>query len=375
MSVDDRLARLRAELDELDKTLLTTARQRNEVVRRIAGVKVDAGGSPLFDRERERAVYTRAERVAREIGLASDVAHQLIEVVVEASHRTQERASRETSEAARRFLIVGGAGRMGKRLSVDIAARGHKIDVMEPGDPRNPATVTAAADVVIIAVPMNSAVNVTREYAPFVRGDALMCEINSLKTEVCNAMETACRGEALGLHPMFGPTVHSLRRQKVVVCPVREGPVGSWFCRELEQIGLELIESDPETHDRMMSVIQVLIHFATIVMGEALRRSGVTVEESLRFTSPIYRLELAFVGRLFAQNPDLYAEIEMTNPHGAQTRQHFLDAVHAVDKVTSSGDRRKFREMFAETARWFQGFQTESMQLSDRIIDLLVRNP
>ena len=43
--------------------------------------------------------------------------------------------------------------------------------------------------------------------------------------------------------------------------------------------------------------------------------SGVGVEDSLRYTSPIYRLELAFVGRLFAQDPDLYGEIIRTNSY------------------------------------------------------------
>lgn len=380
MAMDDRLVRLRGELDALDENLLTVVRRRNELAREIAKVKAEAGGSPLFERKRERAVYARAERIAREIGLAPDVARQLIEVVVEASHRSQEWISWEmtrngVSGEPRRFLFVGGAGRMARRLSVDIASRGHKVDVLEPGDPRDPGSVVAAADVVVIAVPMENATAVARQYAPFVRSDALMCDINSLKEEICAVMEEYCRGEVLGLHPMFGPTVHSLRRQKIVVCPVREGPVGGWLRRELGRVGLEIMESDPDTHDRMMAVVQVLVHFATMALGEALRTSGVTVEESLRFTSPIYRLELAFVGRLFAQSPELYAEIEMTNPYGARVREHFVQAVSDVHRVSGSGDRRRFREMFEETARWFHGFQDEAMLLSDRIIDSMVRNP
>lgn len=378
--MEDRLAGLRRELESLDRALLTTARRRNELAREIAHVKSEAGGSPLFDRDRERAVYARADSVAREIGLAPDIARQLIEVVVEASHRMQEWTLRELeaddiSQEPRRILIIGGAGRMARRLSVDIAARGHSIDVLEPGDPRDPGSVVGAADVVMVAVPMATAAAVAREHAPFVRPDALLCDINSLKAEICREMAAACPGEVLGLHPMFGPTVHSLRRQKVVVCSIREGPIGTWLRRELAQIGLELIESDPEAHDRMMAVIQALTHFATIVMGEALRRSGVSLEESLRFTSPIYRLELALVGRLFAQDADLYAEIEMSNPHGSGIRQHFLDAVQAADDVIASCDRGRFRNLFDETARWFHGFEAEAMQLSDRIIATMVQSP
>ncbi len=96
---------------------------------------------------------------------------------------------------------------------------------------------------------------------------------------------------------------------------------------------------------------------------------------SYLLTSPIYRLELALVGRLFAQDPDLYAEIEMTNPHGAEMREHFLAAVHVLDDVAGRGDREAFRRMFDETAEWFHGFQEEAMELSDRVIDSMVRSP
>jgi chorismate mutase/prephenate dehydrogenase len=375
-SSGERLAELRAQLDHIDRRLLTAARERNEVVQRIALAKVDAGGEPLFDRARERAVYERAERIAREIDLSPAVARALLEVVVEASHHTQEQASRAAANgAARRIVIVGGKGRMGHRLGTEFTMRGHTVDVIDVDDDRDPGAVVAGADVVMIAVPMNDAVEVARRYAPLVRPDALMCDINSLKAEICAVMEAGCRGEVLGLHPMFGPTVHSLRRQKVVVCPGREGPLSHWLRGELVGIGVELVESNPEAHDRMMAVVQVLVHFSTIVMGEALRRCGVSVEDSLRFTSPIYRLELAFVGRLFAQNPDLYADIVATNPHSAGVREHFSEAVAAVEEAIRSDDRDRFRAIFAETASWFHGFGDEAMQLSDRIIDFMVRHP
>jgi prephenate dehydrogenase len=188
-------------------------------------------------------------------------------------------------------------------------------------------------------------------------------------------MGEECAGEVVGLHPMFGPTVRSLRRQKVVICPVRQGEQAAWFRQELSAIGLELIDTDPETHDRMMAIVQVLVHFSTMVMGDALRRTGVDIDESLRFTSPVYRLELAFVGRLFAQNPDLYAEIEMSNPHANEVRALFIESASEIEALSRGGDRRAFRERFEEVARWFHGFQDEAMRLSDRVIDAMIRLP
>jgi chorismate mutase/prephenate dehydrogenase len=377
--MSDDLNALRTELDALDRALLETAARRHEVVRSIADAKASMDtGKPLFDRAREREVYARARATAAEVGLPEPVAHQLMQALVEGSHRIQEDVSRRTATAdatsRRNWCIVGGEGRMGRRFATELASRGHRIDVLERDDGRDRAAAVAAADVTMIAAPMEQAATITAELAPHVREGSLLCDINSLKQDVCAAM-ASCPGEAVGLHPMFGPTVHSLRRQKVVVCPVRDGANTAWLRSELGQMGMELIESDPETHDRMMSVVQVLVHYATIVMGDALRRSGLSIEESLRYTSPIYRLELAFVGRLFAQNPDLYAEIEMTNPHGDAAREHFLEAARTLHEVIAAGDRARFGELFEGVSAYFHGFDEEAMQLSDFIIDAMVRQP
>ena len=376
-SLDD----LRRSLDDVDRQILGAVAQRNAIVRQIAETKARAGQEkPLFDRVRERAVYGRAHRVAQEVGLPSLAAHRVMQTLVELSHEIQEEMLSETLRAERtahprRVLIVGGKGGMGRLLGGALARRGHEIATLERDDGQDRPEAVRRADIIVIAVPMAVACTVVDELGPHVRADALLCDINSLKKSVCEAMAASCAGEALGLHPMFGPTVHALRRQKVVVCPVRPGPVGAWLRRELGHMGLELIDSDPATHDRMMAVVQVLVHFSTLVMGEALRKTGVSVEESLQFTSPIYRLELAFVGRLFAQNPNLYAEIEMSNPEGAPVRRCFLEAARVLDRTISGGDRTAFRELFGGVSRYFQDFSREAMQLSDFIIDTMVTQP
>jgi chorismate mutase/prephenate dehydrogenase len=338
------------------------------------------GGRPLFDRQRERAVYDRARAFASQIGLPERLAHQLMQALIERSHQIQEEVSRQAAtqqaaESRKRFLIVGGRGRMARLLGGELAARGHEIDVLEVDDDRDRARAVSEAQIILIAVPMREARAVVEELAPHVRPDALLCDINSLKQGVCAAMDEHCRGEAMGMHPMFGPTVYSLRRQKVVVCPVRPGELAAWLRDELGRIGLEIIETDPVTHDRMMAVVQVLVHYSTLVMGEALRSTGVSIEESLRFTSPIYRLELAFVGRLFAQSADLYAEIEMTNPHADEFRHCFLEAAGIFNRAIRTGDRESFRRLFDGISEYFRGFADEAMQLSDHIIDTLVMQP
>jgi len=367
---------LRAELDQLDRQLMETAARRLEVVRRIGAAKIDSG-APIFDRARERRVFEKAQRLGATLGLDDTLSQALMSALVEASHRTQEEAvlHAAASETRRKIVIVGGRGQMGRRLGGAFEARGHVVTALDRGDDLASSEALLQAEIVMLAVPMALAAPMAAEVGPLLPKGAVLCDINSLKGEVCAAMDRAFPGEVLGLHPMFGPSVKSLRRQKVVVCEIRGGPVGTWLQAELGRMGMELIESDPDTHDHMMAVIQVLVHFSTLVMGESLRRTGFSVAESLRFTSPIYRLELAFCGRLFTQDPELYAEIEMANPYGATVRAHFREASEALEAAVQAGDREAFRELFAGVSAYFASFGTEAMALSDRIIESLVTHP
>ncbi len=376
MTSASELEALRAELDELQHTLLATAARRLEVVRRIGSLKARSQ-RPVFDRQREREVYARARVVAREVGLDPDVACRLMTTLVESSHDAQESVGRRTRppDATHRFLVVGGGGRMGKLMCRNLEHRGHTVAILERGDGQDTAELVSGAEIVMISVPMGAAVAVARELAPLIRPDQLLCDINSLKSEVCAAMDASCAGEVVGLHPMFGPTVGTLRRQKVVFCPVRPGPLAAWWKEELGRLGVELVETDPVTHDRMMAVVQVLVHYSTLVMGDALRRTGLDLARSLDFMSPIYRLELAFVGRLFTQDPDLYAEIEMGNPYGDEVRRCFGQAAAALTATIEAGDRAGFRDAFGRVRDYFQDFGDEAMAVSDWIIDTLVARP
>lgn len=373
----EELEALRARLDVLDEGLLRAAAERQAVVARIGALKAREGRA-LFDRERERVVLARAERVAGEVGLDAETARGLMGVLVGASHRrqaevVQAKAEERAEGAAPSVLVVGGGGQMGRLVGRALGERGARVAVLERDDGQDRAAVVKAADLVVLAVPMGAAVEVARELGPWVREDALLCDINSLKGEICEVMGEVCRGEVLGMHPMFGPTVASLLRQKWVLCPVRPGRWSRWLEGELGSLGLEILRSEPREHDRMMSAVQVLVHFHTLVMGEALRRAGLGVEESLRFTSPIYRIELAVVGRLFGQDPDLYAEIEMSNPYGREVLGHFLEATLGLKEIIEAGDRDAFRGVFGEVAEHFGEFKGEASALSDFLIEELVR--
>lgn len=273
-----------------------------------------------------------------------------------------------------RILIAGGQGKMGRLFARAFEERGYLVDSLDQGQKVEAARV-AAADAVMLSVPMDLAVDVARQIAPLVRPDALLFDINSLKFEICRVMSEECPGEVVGTHPMFGPTVQSLQKQKIVLCPIKAGDRAGWLKNELGALGMEIHETTPETHDRMMATVQVLTHFNKMALAEAWRRCGVEFSETLDFVSPIYRLELAMVGRLFAQDPGLYADIELSNPWGNEVRENFLSAASKLQEILASGDREAFCRLFLEIRKDLHGFSSDAMELSDAIVDFMVHKP
>ena len=99
---------------------------------------------------------------------------------------------------------------------------------------------------------------------------------------------------------------------------------------------------------------------------------GTPLDETLRFTSPAYLMELYVTARHFAQSPDLYGPIEMRNPATAHVTSAFEKAAAEVAEILGSGDRDRFRHLFDEVRDFFGPFTHEALEQSSYLIDRLV---
>lgn len=119
-------------------------------------------------------------------------------------------------------------------------------------------------------------------------------------------------------------------------------------------------------HDQNMAFIQALRHFATFAYGLHLAEENVRLEQLLALSSPIYRLELAMVGRLFAQirscTPILLCH-RKTTALIKRYYQRFGEAIGLLEQ----GDKQAFIDRFRKVEHWFgdyaQRFQSESRTL------------
>ncbi len=374
------LALLRAEIDALDRDLLHTAARRMALVAEVAAYK-RAHGLRVRDAARERELLADRARRAAALGLPAGEMESIFRVLLRASrdHQAALRAEVPPGEAPRTVAVVGGRGGIGRVVARLFEDLGHRVLVADLDTDLAPAAAAAAADVTVVSVPIDATERVIAEVGPRVRPDALLMDVTSVKEAPVAAMLAAtARSQAgvLGTHPMFGPGVHTLQGQRVVLCPGRGDAWRRWAAGAFAARGLAVTEATPERHDRAMALVQVLTHFQTQVYGVALARLeralGLSLAETLDFTSPAYLLELFVAARHFAQSPALYGPIEMRNPRTGDVTAAFRAAADEVAGALAAGDRQRFAALFDEVRGFFGDFAAEAADQSSYLIDRVV---
>jgi chorismate mutase/prephenate dehydrogenase len=146
----------------------------------------------------------------------------------------------------------------------------------------------------------------------------------------------------------------------------------SFLWAEKEAWGAVVVRSDAREHDDIMGIVQALRHFTTFAFGQFLKRRRISLSRTLVISSPIYRLELGMVGRLFAQDPSLYSEIIIASEQRRDFLKDYIKSLHENLEMLENGDKCLFQKEFQKIAEWFGPFGEQAMRESTFLIDKLV---
>ncbi len=373
--IPNELLPLRERIDELDRRFVELLAERNELVAQVAEVK-RLSGYPIRDSNREGQMLEDRRTLGVKDGISPEVVESLFRVILWASRDRQAalRAAMPIKVDPRTIAIVGGHGGMGRCLEKMFLNQGHDVMITDVDTTLTPAQAAEKADITVISVPIRSTRQVIEMVGPCCREESLLLDVTSIKSDPVDAMLHSTSANVIGTHPLFGPAINSLQGQRVVITPARiNDPLWeSWLSTSFKAAGLEVIQSTPEKHDRIMSVVQVLTHYSTEVIGRTMQALDVSIAESLQFTSPIYHMELLMAARHFAQSPDLYSAIEMTNPNTETVTAAFNKAAEEMRSLIISGDQDGFRNTFGEVRDFFGEFSKTALVESSYLIDRLV---
>ncbi len=368
------LAALRDELAQTDTELVRLLANRMRLIRAVAQYKADQG-LPSFDREREGAHLDVLLERAKDEGLPEDVVRDVFARLFAASRLEQRRFLQARSE---RFSIgiIGGTQGMGAFLAKVWSAGGYEVEAMGLEGGPTAEEVASRNDLVVIAVPIDVTPAVIAKVAPHMRKGACIVDVTSIKKPPLDAMLAhAPEGvDVVGTHPMFGPHGIDFDRQKVVLCRGRGDDAFARVKKLYETFGAETIEATAEEHDAQMALIQVLVHEKTMVLGSVLERLKADLGRSLQFASPIYRTELAMIGRMFSQRAELYADILTVNPEAPRLSHVFEQEAAHFARAVAMTDRETVLRRFQQVAVYMKDFAAWAKKQSDAILDDLVRH-
>lgn len=365
---------LRAMIDSVDHEVLQLLSRRNGLVAEVAAWKRE-NATAIRDHERERQLLDDRMGRAAPLGLRPEVIESIYRLVLWASRDRQASLKAEVPPDVepQTVAIIGGHGGMGRHMATIFGDLGHAVMIADVETDLTPAAAAAVADVVMISVPIRLTESVIAEVGPSVREDALLCDVTSIKSGPVEAMLTHSRASVIGTHPLYGPSVHTVQGQRIVLTPARINAGrdwNAWLRQMFHARGLTVVETTPESHDRIMAVVQVLTHFSTEVMGQTLASLGVPLEETLPFMSPVYEMDLLMTARHFAQSPELYAAIQAANPRTSEVTAAFAAAATALS--TSGSDQASFESLFDAVRTYFGDFSEKALDQSSYLIDRMV---
>ncbi len=364
---------VRAMIDALDRELLQLLSRRMSLVSEVAAYK-RLHGLKVRDAVREHSVLADRAQRAESLGLPREEIESIFRVLLRASrdHQSALRTEVPVNQTARTVAVIGARGAFGQLLVHLFGDLGHNVLPVDVDTALTPVAAASMAEVVVVCVPIDVTEDVIAEIGPHIREDALLMDVTSIKSAPLASMLAHTRASVVGTHPMFGPSVHTLQGQRVVLCRGRGDAWYDWVAQAFASRGLTVAEASAEQHDTAMSVVQVLTHFQTQVFGLTLARLGIPIAETRPYTSPAYLLELYVAARHFAQSSALYGPIEMRNPRTADVTAAFKAATQDLTGILAQGDQARFDAVFDEVRAYFGDFTGEALEQSRFLIDRIV---
>jgi len=363
---------LRKGIDAIDQQIVELLSKRQQQVNQVVALK-KAHNLQVYHPAREEDLISARRQQAREAGLCPDFIEELYRIIIHRSRVVQsgQMAVKGVRPGAT-VLIVGGTGEMGRYFVDWFQRAGYVVRSMGSRDWENISALCDGIDLAIISVTIDKTPEIIERIGPYLPPDAVLADVTSIKKKPLAAMLAAHPGPVIGLHPLFGPTTSTLDKQIVVATPGRDDAACRWVTDQFATWGSIIVTATAEEHDQIMEFVQALRHFATFSFGQFLAAKNVPLARTLEFSSPIYRLELGMVGRLFAQDAGLYAEIIFATPERRALLKEYIASLARNLDMLETGDRSVFEAEFKKIAAWFGPFGEQAIRESSFLIDKLI---
>ncbi|MEA5123343.1 prephenate dehydrogenase [Xanthomonas floridensis] len=256
--------------------------------------------------------------------------------------------------------IVGIAGAYGRWLAQFLRTRMQLqvigFDPAEAGD-MDEATLAQQADVLIFSAPIRHTAALIQRYVALAGPRAasqLWMDVTSIKQAPVAAM-LASSAEVVGLHPMTAPPKSpTLKGRVMVVCEARLQRWSAWVQTLCTALQAQRVDATPEHHDRVMALVQAMVHATHLAQAGTLRDYAPLLGELqtlMPYRSAAFELDTAVIARILSLNPAIYEDIQFGNPYVGEMLDRLLTHLQQLRALVAQGDdaaRTQFRRRFLD---------------------------
>jgi prephenate dehydrogenase len=151
-------------------------------------------------------------------------------------------------------------------------------------------------------------------------------DVGSVKVKPAEIMEKLLPGDVavVATHPLFGPqsACNGILGLRIAICPIRGRRFRvAAFCRKL---GLDVIITTPEEHDRDVAEVQGLTHLVASLVVKM-------NPQPTRMTTRSFELLMSAVDMVRHDAPEVFQAILGANPYAEDVLKRFKSLTSALD--------------------------------------------
>lgn len=267
--------------------------------------------------------------------------------------------------------IIGGTGGMGRLFEAYFKRCGHTVLIAGRKTELSYAALVRQSNVVILSAPQEASIPIIKDIGPLMTSDQLLMDFCSMKEDIVGAMVANSKAQVIGTHPLFGPFTASLANQNIIICPARGVDWIDWCRTTLSAEGAVVTAMKPADHDRSMAVVQGLTHLITVCIGRTLLKLDIKPQDALQYSTPLFRLNLDLVGRLFAQDLHLFSSLITKNSNFPEVLQVFMEAMNESKAALFESDDNRHIDFLASIRNFMGEFCEQALAESNQFIDAL----
>ena len=245
---------------------------------------------------------------------------------------------------------------MGDWLARFLESEGHRPviwDIQSSGHSRFPLAESLAeglchADFVALATPISATAKVLNELISLKPQGIVFDLAFRQKTVYFRFPEGAKNGTRRGFDSpslrsfgcfAFGPTSHSLRREK-------KG-TGNAVEALFRPSAVQITRLTLEEHDEVMGYVLGLSHLVNLVFGLTLAKAASPIANSQGVASTTFGAQTQIARSVALENQDLYYEIQAENPACQRVLKRFERALDAYSQSIKKENRARFKSLNA----------------------------